>query len=65
MTTLYLFAILLNIHTGAEVSRIIEEGPFDTIPACTEAQVKTMPTKPEGDTIVVHECAVSHVDIHS
>lgn len=54
--------LMLNIHTGAEVSRKIESGPYDTPFVCAQVPVGEPAEYPQGDTVVVHECAISHVD---
>lgn len=62
MEPIYLMLIVLNIHTGAEVSRKIESGPYDTPAICAQVPVGLPAEFPTGDTIVVHECSISHVD---
>lgn len=62
MGPIYVMLILLNIHTGEEVSRKIESGPYDTPAVCAQAPVGAPAEYPNGDVVAVHECAVSHVD---
>lgn len=62
MEPIYLMLITLNIHSGEEISRKIETGPFDTPNICAMQSVGEPAEYPNGDTIVVHECAISHVD---
>lgn len=62
MEPIYVMLILLNIHTGDEIYRKIESGPFDTPAACAATTISAPAEHPIGDTIVVHECSISHVD---
>lgn len=62
MEPIYVMLIVLNIHTGAEVSRKIETGPFDDPQTCAASTVGMPAELPKDDTIVVHECSISHVD---
>lgn len=55
MDPIYLMLIVLNIHTGAEISRKIETGPFDTPSACAITTVGQPSEIPNGETIAVHE----------
>jgi hypothetical protein len=67
MDPIYVMLILLNAHTGEEISRRIESGPYASVDECTKAQMKS-PTidevvlTTEPPQIAVHECAISHVD---
>lgn len=67
MEPIYIMLILLNAHTGEEISRRIESGPYDSVVACTRAQMKSpgideVVLTTEPPQIAVHECAISHVD---
>jgi hypothetical protein len=62
MEPIYVMLIVLNIHTGVEVSRSIESGPYQTPVECTQVPVGQPAEYPKGDTVVVHECSISHVD---
>ncbi len=62
MEHIYVMLIVLNIYTGAEVSRKIEMGPFEDVAVCAASTVGLPAELPKDDTIVVHECSISHVD---
>jgi hypothetical protein len=60
--SIYVMLILLNIHTGEEVFRKIESGPYETIIECTKTTVGQPAEQPKDDLITIHECVISHVD---
>lgn len=60
----FLFAISLNIHTGDESGRVKVSGPLD-LAACVKQQLDEPPTHPEGDSIVVYECAIDNQAVRS
>lgn len=60
----FLFAITLNIHTGAESGRVKVSGPLD-VAACVQKQLDEPPTRPEGESIVVYECAIDNEAVQS
>lgn len=53
---LFLFALTLDVHTGEVLDKKVSSGPYTTIEACSEAQLKTEIQKPTGDEIVVYSC---------
>jgi hypothetical protein len=60
----FLFAITLDIHTGVESGRKPVSGPLD-LQACIAAQLEQPPTRPEGNSIVVYECAIDNEAVRS
>ena len=68
--TYFLMAIALNAHTGEELSRKVEKGPFDEVQACSIEQQKTGVQRPvisTGDvpTITVYSCVALRGDIQT
>ena len=62
MEPIYVMLIMLNIHTGEEVFRKIESGPYETIVECAKTTVGQPAEQPKGDLVAVHECSISHID---
>jgi hypothetical protein len=60
----FLFAITLDIHTGEESSRKPVTGPLD-VQTCVQRQLDMPPTRPEGESIVVYECAIDNEAVRS
>jgi len=52
----FVLALVLDAHTGAELARKVESGPYDTVQECTQQTVGQPAETTQEGKIVVHEC---------